>query len=783
MTVTLPPGRDDATESEPATAGTSRRRFLGFLVAGPTLVAASQIAVETQDPTPAAAAVPTPPEPGDLYDLGQLQVLATKATSNLITVEVHKDNTVSFAVPRAEVGQGITTTMAILIADEMDVPLDRVHVTLSKARPEFQFNQLTGGSNSVRSLFAPVRHAAAIARKRLVSTAADRWRVDASTLTVKDGVIHSRDGRSATYGSLTKAAAASRPLPMSAELKPTAHLKLIGKSHNRIDAHAIVTGRKKFAMDHVVRDAMPTMVCRPPTIRGSVKRVRNRSAVLKMPGITDVVTVSTGVAVRGRTFGQCIDAVRALKVTWADGPVGHASDADIIAALHKNEIPLAVPDVSPLAKTIDVAFTFSFASNSPLETGTAIADVRSKSAEVWACLKAPIVAQQAIAEKIGMPLDAVTVHVVEGGGSFGRHLFHDTALEAAEISAKLRKPVKLMWHRTDDFRQGRVHPMATSRIRATVQGNNVLTYEQRHTSVSTSFGHGFGDLISSYAGTLPGFNTLGLAQTVFELSQNMPYEYGVTDQVLDEVDMDFVTGSMRNIYSPDVATARELLTDLLAKEMGLDPHKFRRRFLKDDRAIAVLDKAAKVGNWGRKMPHGTAQGIAIHAEYKGFCAAMVEIDCRPRTVKRSIEDAYTGPRVTKAITVVDVGLPINPRGLETQMMGGMMDGIAVALTSSLHLRDGHFLEGSWDNYYYTRQWNVPPTLKVIVMPQTTNEPGGAGEFGVAAAKAAVACAYARATGRLPTKFPINHDEPLGFAVLPTTPSIPQSPTNGLQKTY
>ena len=117
------------------------------------------------------------------------------------------------------------------------------------------------------------------------------------------------------------------------------------------------------------------------------------------------------------------------------------------------------------------------------------------------------------------------------------------------------------------------------------------------------------------------------------------------------------------------------------------------------------------------------------------------------------------------------------------MMGGMMDGFATALTASLHLRDGHFLEGSWDDYHYTRQWNVPPKLKVIVMPQTSKTPGGAGELGVAPAKAAAACAYTRATGKMPTKFPINHDEPLTFNVLPTTPSIPQSPTNGLHKAH
>src|SRR6201999_4465886 len=183
-----------------------------------------------------------------------------------------------------------------------------------------------------------------------------------------------------------------------------------------------------------------------------------------------------------------------------------------------------------------------------------------------------------------------------------------------------------------------------------------------------------------------------------------------------------------------------------AKAMHKDPYKFRHEFLKDDRSRVVLDKAAQVGNWGRVMPAGTAQGIAFHEEYKGVCAALVEIDCRPATVDRPIEDGVTGPRVTKVVFAVDVGLPINPRGIEAQMLGGVMDGIALALTSSLHLRDGLPLEGSWDNYFYTRQWNVPPDIQVIVMPPTTGQPGGVGEFGVAASFAAVACAYARATG-------------------------------------
>jgi isoquinoline 1-oxidoreductase beta subunit len=225
------------------------------------------------------------------------------------------------------------------------------------------------------------------------------------------------------------------------------------------------------------------------------------------------------------------------------------------------------------------------------------------------------------------------------------------------------------------------------------------------------------------------------------------------------------------------------MVDQLAAVMRQDPFTFRRAFVRDTRMRAVLDTVARAANWGKAMPAGTAQGIGIHHEYKGFVACVAEIDATAATVNRVVPDAYTGPRVTKVTFVVDVGLPINPLGLQAQMMGGIMDGIAQALTYSLHLQDGHFLEGSWDNAYYTRQWNVPPDVQVIVMPPTGDTPSGAGEFGVAASMAAVANAYARATGTMPTSFPVNHNAPLGFDPLPTVPPIPQSPTDGLSNAF
>ncbi|HWO61892.1 MAG TPA: molybdopterin cofactor-binding domain-containing protein [Umezawaea sp.] len=758
----------------------TRRRFLGYLLAAPTLAVGVTWADAVFGADEAEASIPSLPQPEDLFDLGDLQNLAALPTSGLIGVQVNEDGTASFALHRTEVGQGITTAVAMMVAEELDLPVDKVRITLADARPELLLNQLTGGSNSVRSIFTPVRTASALARQQLVRTAAAQWGVPESEVATRDGVLSHRSGRSATYGSLAKAAASDRTIRVSVSLKAVGDFRVLGKPQNRIDAHDIVTGRKKFGMDLQVPDAKPCMVRRPPTINGTVKAVRNTAAVKAMPGITDVAVVKYGVAVRGDTFGQCIDGLRALDVEWNPGTVDGESDATVLAKLKKAQLPLALPPLGVLS--VEAEFTFAFASNAPLEPDNAIADVRPDRAEIWSTLKVPIDAQQDIARQLGLPADKVVVHVVTGGGSFGRHLFHDVAAEAAEISQKMGKPVKLSWSRTDDFRQGRTHPMCVSRVRATHLLGNVLTYEQRHTSSETSFSHGLGEMITSTAAELPIVGNYSFAQTIFLLSQSVPYNFGVVTQLLNEIPLKFNTGSMRNIYSPNVVCAQELVVDKLAAKLGKDPIAFRREFLKDDRLRAVMDRAVVEGQWGRALPKGVAQGIGLHAEYRGAVAVLVEVDCRPETVNRPITDGVTGPRVTKATIVIDAGLPLNPRGLEAQMIGGLNDGIALALTSSLHIKDGIPLEGSWDNYFYTRQWNTPPEVKVVVMPPTTGNPSGAGEIAVAPAFAAVACAYARATGAMPTSFPINHGR-LGFEPFPSQPSTPASPTNGLDSAF
>lgn len=771
------------THNPEGPARVSRRSFVGYVIGGTTLIAAADLGLAP--PAAHAAPIPSVPQVPEVYDLNDFLTHCAMPTSNLIAIEVDEKGHAHFALPRMEVGQGITTAVAMLIAEELELPVDHVHVTLAPARPELLFNQLTGGSNTIISVYTPVRVAAAIARKALLQAGAILLGTTVAQLIAKGGVISVPGGSSVTYGEAAAKAAQPATEKVEVELKETSEHTVVGKPHRRVDARDAVTGKKKFAMDLDVPDALPTMVCRAPELNGTPDSINNKGDVEKMPGVTHVAIIPTGVAVRAKTFGQCIDAVRALDVTWNSGTVTTMSAKHIKAELKAGQIPLAVPKIG--ATSVDGEFTFHFRSGSALEPNCAVADVRDGEATIWGGLKSPIDAQGRIAKALGIPQNSVTVNVVQGGGSFGRKLFSDAAVEAAHASKAFGAPVKLMWHRADEPRQGRVHPMAVSQIRATVLAGSILTFEQRHASVACDFTHGLGERLTAEAAALPtGLSNLTFSESIFLLSQELPYNFGVVTQLLNEpkpaVDR-FNTSSVRNIYSPDVATASELMVDQLAKKLKQDPVAFRRRYLKSDNVKRVLDRAAEIGDWGRSMPAGTAQGIAVHKEYKGATAVLVEIDCRPETVNREVRDAVTGPRVTKAVVVADVGLVINPAGVKAQMMGGFSDGMCQALTYSNHLVDGHFLEASWDNSAYTRQWNVPFEFECEVMESHGSQPGGVGEAGVAASMAAVACAYARATGKMPTEFPINFHQPLHFEPKSFIPSVPESPTDGLAYTF
>lgn len=773
----------------PASAQPSRRKILGYLIAAPTLAVGTRILGDVANPATASAeGLPSNPWVADHYDFLDAMKDFTRHTANLIKVEIHEDGHVYHASPVSENGQGILTTLAMIISEELDVPIEKVHVWCDDARFKHQYNQLTGGSTNLHVKHEPLKIACAIARERMMTTAAQQWGVPREKLTASDGVVRSENGRSIEYGALSKLAAVNTDTPVSnPALKPASQYKVIGKPQRHLDAYGSVTGTKTFTGDLQVKDALPTMVHRGPNIKASVISVENMDEVRKMSGVTDVGVIPSGVAVRATTFGQCIDAVRALKVKWKDGPVADESDDTVVKKLKEAVTPL--PPKTPGTKTIEYDFVNYFASNTPLETGVAVADIRKDGAEIWAPAKIPILAKQDIALMAGLPQDKVVFHVMPGGGSFGRRLFHEHAMDAAEASYLFGKPVKLMWHRTDDFRHGRQHPPAVSRVRITYSGDKVLSFSQHHTGVQNDLGHGLGEIASaSMARTAPGQYSVGA--WFYAVTQSSHYEFGPSESTYHELEIPFWTTSMRHVYSPNVATARELAVDQLGRAMNLDPVDVRLKFLRPE-FHGVVRKAAEIGNWGRPLPDGVAQGIAINDEYKQRMAVLTEIDTRPETVNRKVTPAphegyVTGPRVTKVVLVLEGAHIYNPLGIKAQLMGGANDGIAIALTFSTHLKNGIPLEGSWDNSYYTRQWNTPHDMHIHLMPNTyesDRNPGGAGEVAVGPTMASVACAYARAVGKVPTEFPIQHQKDLPFHPHEIVPPIPQSPTNGLDMAY
>jgi len=569
-------------------------------------------------------------------------------------------------------------------------------------------------------------------------------------LSTREGRVVAPDGRSEAYGTLSPAAAKATGSQPDASPKPESEHRIIGTPTSRMDARAIVTGAKRYTLDLDVPGAMPTVLKRPPTINGTVGAVDD-SAARAMPGVIDVAVIPTGVAVAAETFWQAMNAADALNVTWGRGSVDDLSDSDIREKLHAAALPFVVPPL--LTQHVDAEFDFAFVSHAPMETNSAIADVRADRAEIWSAMKSPIVAKQTIARAIGLPENAVTVHVTHGGGSFGRRLFFDAALEAARISKAMGRPVKLMWTRADDIRHGRARAASHHKLRATVALGQVLTFEHRVASVQTDFGHGLGEILSATAARVPVLGRLGLSEAVFTTTVRVPYDFGVVTQLLTEVPLRMHTGSWRSVYSANTRGAEEIMVDEIARKLGRDPVAFRRAALKTDRQRAVLDKVASAGSWGRAMPKGLAQGVGFHDEYKSCTACLVEIDARdPRE-----------PRVTKAVIAVDVGRPVNPRGLESQLLGGLSDAISTTLRAGLHIDKGLPLESSFSQFHYARQRDIPSTVEIHIMP-ANGEPGGAGELGVPAAVGAIANAYARATGTRPRGFPINF--PVDFDPLP-----------------
>jgi isoquinoline 1-oxidoreductase beta subunit len=782
--------------------GIPRRHFVGWVMAGATLIVAGRYVADS-DPAaaaegrPAAAGgdaspIPSNDTPADNYDFMDFMREQTRAVTPLLTLELTPQGRIHFDMPRCEVGQGVEGGCAQIIADQLEMSYDQVDITQSKARADLFDAQLTGGSSSSYALWEPLRELSELIRQKLIGAAAKTWNVSPDRCKTRgDGWVYGPRGKKMSYAELGAIAASAQGelvgQLLNAAIGPPKR-GVIGKSVPRKDIHAIVTGTKQYAMDLDIPDALPTMLCRPPQFNGTISKVNNMDQVKNMPGVTDVAVIngthrSQCVAVRAKTFGQCIDAIRALDVTWNVGTTGPVNTDGILAKIAAVSLPME--PALPGAEVIENTYKFNYRASGPLEPNSAVADVKPDQAQIWAASKIPGTPLAMVAEELGLPIDKVILNVVYAGGSFGTTLHGDRIMEAARASKAFGKPVRLMWHRVDQVRHGRQHPGSVSHVRATKVGNSVTSFTQWHASGACDFTHSAGDIISGRLMKKDPSHYLAnssITDWFYQIVTSVPYNFGPTRTALTEAfEYDFLpTGPVRNVYSPDVAVARELLVEDLAAAFGMDGYKFRRTFAKSPGMVAALDAVAKRGDWGRTMPAGMAQAIAVHGEYKCQLACLMEIDNRPATVKQHEANGGIGPRITKAIFAGAMGIPMNPDQCRAQFMGGMMDGIAAAYAEAVDWQDGLALQGGWDDYYFTRHWDAPLEFEAIVIDDGSLVPSGTGETGNGAGFACAAIALQKVLGKKIDQLPFFFRDPRAkFTPIPKVPSIPQSPTRVL----
>ena len=717
-----------------------RRTVLkAFLVAGPTLTVGVRLGLGDS-----AGAWPTKTdETPDQHDLTDQILYTQEPTIYDIKFEIRPDGTVLAELPKMDIGQGIMGAYAIMVADHLDTTFDMVDVQLAPAAQKWGAAQLTGGSNAVRIMWDPVRVVAAQMRGQLMLAASQRMGVPINRLRTEDGHVVATNGQKLSYGELS-ADAAKLPQAKAAMPKTAKDFKIIGKPHVKYGADKIVQGKYAYAMDiHASKDYLPTVVAMAATHGASVvsiddsaaKAIKGVIAVTHVPGLPDFL-IPEAVAVTAETFGIAKKAKNALKIKWSAGPMDQLSDAQIDDVLNN-----IIDDITSPGEGIEGTFRFPYVPHSPMEENSCAANFTGNQVEMWGACQIPCTMQRNVAADLGIPVDNVIYHCVPGGGAFGRHLFHDQEVQAAQVSKRIGKPVKLQWMREEGIKHGRCRPVSIHKVKAVISNGDVVGWEHRMACPEMDVRHGFGDVVSGY---VTEYNNEGADQDIFVLTQKLAYKTGPTSITLKQQLLAKPTAAWRVVYSGQVGAANEIMIDEVARHLGKDELDFRMSMLESPRHTAVLAKCAEEAQWGRKLPTGVAQGIGMHDEYKSIVAYIMEIDTRGKE-----------PRMTRCTIAVDNGFCVNPEGTKSSLLGAANDGFSVVFRAGLHVDNGATRETNFHEYKWGRMFDSAPEMSVHILPNSNVIPGGIGELGIPAASGAAANAWARATGKQVRNFPLN----------------------------
>lgn len=663
-------------------------------------------------------------------------------------IRIGTDDIVTVIVNKSEMGQGVYTSLPMLVAEELEADWSKVRFESAPVDPAYNHPvfgiQMTGGSTSTPSEWERMRKAGAAARMMLIAAAAKNWNVEPQSLKAeKSFVIHSASNRRASFGSLADAAATIEP-PKEVPLKDPKDFKLIGKPTRRLDTPAKVDGSAQFGIDVKVPGMFTAVVARAPVFGGKVVSF-NAEQTRRVPGVKDVVQVPSGIAVIANGFWAAKLGREKLEIKWDDGANANLSTTAMREQFAKlaqtpglvaKKIGDAGKALASAAKTITAEFEVPYLAHATMEPLNCVVDLRSDSCEIWTGTQFQTGDAAAAAAAAGLKPAQVKIHTTFLGGGFGRRAnpANDFVVEAVHVAKAAKVPVKVIWTREDDMHGGYYRPMWYDRMVGGVDasGNPVAW---THTIVGQSILQGTPFEQFLVKDGIDGTSVEGAADLL----------YGIPNLQVDLHTPKIGVPVLwwRSVGHSHNGFAVEAFFDELAHLGGKDPYELRRTLLANQpRMKALLELVAQKANWGTRLPAGRARGIATHFSFESYVAQVAEV-----SVDKSGE-----VRVHRIVCAIDCGRVVNPDSVKAQMEGAIVFGLTAALKDAITFEGGRVQQRNFHDYQMLRI-NESPEIEVHIMP-STQAPTGVGEPGVPPVAPAVANAIFAATGKRIRRLPI-----------------------------
>lgn len=623
-------------------------------------------------------------------------------------VKIDPDGTTTITVAKSEMGQGVRTSLAMIIAEEMDADWSKVKIR--QGRPDHvNLGGLgTGGSASVSGSYSTLRKAGATVRAMLISAAAKKWGISESNCSASNGEISEKNGsRKLTYGELTDDAA-KISIPANPTQKNVADFKLIGTRKPHIDNSDIVSGKAMYGLDIRIPGMKYAVMVRP-LLLGATIRSFDATDTLKIPGVLKAENVAgVGLVVLADNSYLALKGREALKIEWNMGNNTSMSSSSITNQM-KNGVGTVHDVPSSSAKKIEAHYELPYLAHATMEPMNCVADVRATSAEIWCPSQGGGSVRSDVANAIGMSASSIIVNTTLLGGGFGRRLYMEYAPFAARISKAFKVPVLFMFSRQDDMTSDYYRPASYHVCKGGLDSKGGVTGWIR-TSVNDD-------------------------------PSNPPYQIPSPVSNYTTVGLPVPTGAWRSVSHTSDVFVNESFIDELAIAAGKDPYEFRRNLLPSGRLKTVLDKVAELSEWTKPLPEGWGRGIACSGAYSPI-AHVIEVSVTNAGVLK----------VERIVAVVDCGIAINPIGVEAQIQGAAVDALSTALKAEITIENGAIKQSSFKDFEWLRM-NEMPKIEVHIMP-STQSPSGMGEAGFPSVSPALCNAIFNATGIRVRSLPI-----------------------------